>query len=118
MPDDRLTRLARELGDVKHVPASEAKNQFGQVLETALQSGAVVITKHDTPKAILMSIDEFEAMTAARDRLDTLAQRYDDTYARMQRPEAKRAMAAAFDATPRQLGAAAVAAARKRVRKR
>ena len=32
------------------VAASEAKNQFGQVLETALRDGAVVITKHDTPK--------------------------------------------------------------------
>jgi antitoxin Phd len=118
MADDLITRLTRELGDMKRVAASEAKNQFGQVLETALSSGPVVITKHDTPKAILMSIDEFEAMTATRDRLQTLSQRYDDACARMQRPEARRAMAAAFDATPRQLGAAAVASAKKRAKKR
>jgi prevent-host-death family protein len=118
MADDLMTRLARELGEVKRVAASEAKNQFGQVLETALRSGPVVITKHDAPKAILMSIEEFEARTAMRDKLHTLTQRYDDTYARMQRPEARSAMAATFDATPRQLGAAAVASAKKRAKKR
>jgi prevent-host-death family protein len=118
MADDLITRLARELGDVKRVAASDAKNQFGQVLETALSSGPVVITKHDTPKAILISIDEFEALTVTRDRLQTLTQRYDDAYARMQRPEARRATMAAFDATPQQLGAAAVASANKRAKKR
>ena len=35
------------------VAASEAKNKFGQVLDSALRDGAVVITKHDTPKAVL-----------------------------------------------------------------
>ena len=95
------------------VAASEAKNQFGQVLETALRDGAVVITKHDTPKAILMSIEELEAI-AVRGRLDTLAREFDDRYAHMQQPGFDKALSNAFGATPKQLGAAAVKAARKR----
>jgi prevent-host-death family protein len=95
------------------VAASEAKNQFGQVLETALRDGAVVITKHDTPKAVLLSIEEFAAITT-RSRLDTLASEFDDKYARMQQPGFEKALTAAFGASPKRLGAVAAKAARKR----
>jgi antitoxin Phd len=95
------------------VAASEAKNQFGQVLESALRDGAVVITKHDTPKAVLISIEELEAI-AARGNLDTLAREFDAKYTRMQEPGFAKAMTRAFAATPKQLGATAAKAARKR----
>jgi prevent-host-death family protein len=95
------------------VAASEAKNQFGQVLETALRDGAVVITKHDVPKAVLLSIEELDAITA-RSRLDTLTRQFDDKYTRMQQPSFAKALDRAFGASPKQLGAAAVKAARKR----
>jgi prevent-host-death family protein len=95
------------------VASSDAKNQFGQVLESALRDGAVVITKHDTPKAVLISIDELESL-AARSQLDTLAREFDDKYAQMQKPDFGKAMSRAFAASPKKLGAAAVKAARKR----
>jgi prevent-host-death family protein len=95
------------------VAASEAKNQFGQVLESALRDGAVVITKHDAPKAILMSIEELQAI-AARSRLDTLSDEFDAKYVQMQKPGFSKAMDRAFAGTPKQLGAAAVKAARKK----
>ena len=108
MATDALSKLS-----YKTVTASEAKNQFGQVLESALHEGAVVITKHDAPKAILLSIEEFEAI-ASRGRLDTLAREFDAKYVRMQQPGFDRALRNAFGASPKQLGAAAVKAARKR----
>ena|SRR5436190_13711566 len=108
MTTDALSKLS-----YKTVTASEAKNQFGQVLESALREGAVVITKHDTPKAILLSIEEFEAI-ASRGRLDTLTREFDEKYVRMQRPGFDTALRNAFGASPKQLGAAAVKAARKR----
>jgi len=40
------------------VTATEAKNKFGRLLEKAMQGGVVVITKHDAPKAVLISMDE------------------------------------------------------------
>ena len=95
--------------------ATHAKNEFGRVLEMVMQGGLVVITKHDAPKAVMLSIDEFNALAhGATRQLDTLKDEFDAFYARMQTPEARRAMKAAFDATPQQLGKAALAAAGKR----
>jgi len=108
MPNDVLSKLRYST-----VAASDAKNQFGQVLESALRDGAVVITKHDIPKAILLSIEELEAI-AARSLLDTLTREFDAKYVRMQGPGFDKAMKDAFSASPQRLGAAAVKAARKR----
>ena len=95
--------------------ATEAKNAFSRVLETALLKGMVVITKHDAPKAVLLSVDEFNRLAGVAERqLDTLSVEFDDLLSRMQTPEAHAAMKAAFEASPKQLGRAAVAAARKR----
>ena len=38
------------------VTATEAKNSFGPLLEIAIQGSSVVITKHDRPKAVLISV--------------------------------------------------------------
>jgi len=95
--------------------ATDAKKRFGRVLEIALRGGAVVITKHDAPKAILISVDEFNALTKATDRtLDALSADFDAMLARMQTPKARARMKTAFDASPKEVGRAAVAAARKR----
>jgi prevent-host-death family protein len=102
-----------KLVDVPIVTASRLKNEFGTVFEQAAVGGAVVITKHDTPRAVLLSYAEFEALTAsATPALDDLSARFDDLLATMQTPQAKAGVAAAFDAAPEELGAAAVKAAR------
>ena len=95
--------------------ATDAKNAFGRVLETALRDGAIVITKHEDPKAVLLSWDEFEALASARSgQLAALTSEFDGLLARMQTPAVRKGMRAAFDATPARMGRAAVAAARKR----
>ena len=95
--------------------ATDAKKQFARVLELVLQGGAVVITKHDAPKAVLLSVDEFTALTKATEgALDTLSAEFDALLARMQSPRARAGMKAAFAASPKELGKAAVAAARTR----
>src|SRR5271163_1134979 len=43
------------------VTATDAKNEFARVLESVIRGNRVFITKHDAPKAVLISIDEFEA---------------------------------------------------------
>jgi antitoxin Phd len=101
------------LVDVPTVTASRLKNEFGAVFEEAALSGAVVITKHNTPRAVLVSYTEFEALTASTTpALDNLSERFDALLATMQTPDAKAGVAAAFNATPDELGAAAVKAAR------
>jgi antitoxin Phd len=97
------------------VTASEAKNEFGRVLEMAIKDGAVVITRHDAPKAVLISVENFNALSgAAETKLDTLDGEFDALLARMQTAKARRGMKAAFGASGRRLGKAAVAAVRGR----
>jgi antitoxin Phd len=104
-----------EAVEASSVTATDAKKQFGRVLEMVLRGGAVVITKHDAPKAILLSVAEFDALTRMTDnKLDSLTADFDAMLVRMQTPRARSGMQAAFGASPRALGRAAVTAARKR----
>jgi len=121
MPRRRTDRLVppkpRRLESLQSIAitATRAKNEFGRILETVIQGGRVVITKHDLPKAVLISMDEFNALSDAhRAELETLSEEFDGLLARMQTPAARAGMNAAFHATPKELGKAAVAAARKR----
>lgn len=103
-----------ELIDVPAVASTRLKNALGAVLEQVMRGGAVAITRHETPKAVLLPYEEFVALT--RDRapaLNDLAAEYDVLLARMQTPAARKAADAAFNATPAELGRAAVKAARK-----
>ena len=111
----RLPRRRPEpMGDAA-ISATDAKNEFGRILEKVIRGGRVVITKHDSPKAALISMEEFTALSNAyRVELEMLSEEFDALLARMQTPAARTGMKAAFHATPKQLGQAAAAAARKR----
>jgi prevent-host-death family protein len=101
-----------DLVDIPRVAATRFKNEFGAMFEQAALGGAVAITKHDAPKAVLISYEEFQALVRARSPgLDDLGARFDALLESMQAPGAKRGMAAAFDASPAKLGHAAVTAA-------
>lgn len=114
MPTLSFRNRDGKLVDIPKVTASRFKNELGAVFEQAAANGAVVITKHDTPRAVLLSYAEFEALTAsAAPALDDLGERFDSLLATMQTPKAKAGVAAAFDATPEEMGAAAVNAARR-----
>ncbi|HEX4346779.1 MAG TPA: type II toxin-antitoxin system Phd/YefM family antitoxin [Vicinamibacterales bacterium] len=96
------------------VTASDAKSEFARVLELAAHGTPVVITKHDSPRAVLLSVEHFNALSgAAAARLDTLDREFDTLLARMQTPGSRRGMKRAFAASGKELGKAARAAARK-----
>ncbi len=104
-----------ELVDVPTVAATQFKNEFGAIFERAALGGAIAITKHNTPKAVLLSYAEFEALTKSSSPvLDELTDEFDALLDRMQTRGAKAATAAAFHASPDELGRAAVEAARER----
>jgi prevent-host-death family protein len=97
------------------ISATVAKNKLGEILDAAMESGMVLITKHDIPKAILLSMEEYSALSRdSQMRLDVLNDEFDALLARMQTPKARAGMKTAFAATPKQLGKAAVDVARKR----
>lgn len=100
-----------ELVDISTVAATRVKNEFAAILDQASSGGAVAITRHDTPKAVLISYAEFESLIKARTlALDDFSTEFDELLVRMQTPKAKKGVASAFSATPAELGRAAVAA--------
>lgn len=104
-----------ELVEIPEVAASQAKNSFGELLDRVATAGAVAITRHDTPKAVLLSYEEFQALSNARsETLDALSAKFEGLLERLQTPAARNGLEAAFNATPEELGRAAVEAARRR----
>lgn len=103
-----------EMVTLESIPAEELKNAPGAVLEQAAQGRAVVVTRRSAPRAVILSIEDFQAL--ARDRSPDLAElegRFDELVAAMQTKESKAGVAALFRATPSELGRAAAGAARK-----
>ena len=93
--------------------ASRAKNQFAHALESAITKGAVVITKHNSAKAVLLPIEEFDDLTREREeRMSSLRAEFDALYSRMQEPSFGRGLDALFTATPEEFGRAYVKLAR------
>ncbi|MSQ73497.1 MAG: type II toxin-antitoxin system prevent-host-death family antitoxin [Betaproteobacteria bacterium] len=116
---DTLTYRNRrgELIDIPSVPATRFKTEFGAILESVAAHGAVTITRHNSPKAVLLSYAEFESLAKLRSpALHDLSAQFDGLLRRMQTPAAKKGMAAAFSASPVELGRAAVKAASGRKR--
>jgi prevent-host-death family protein len=112
------TVMRNHRGDLVEAPtfsASEAKNAFGRILDAVARSGLVTITRHDEPKAVLLSMDEYRDLVASRaSALDTLAGEFDAMLMRMQAEGARRALQAGFEAPAERLGEAAVEAARRK----
>lgn len=106
---------ALERGERISVTATEAQNEFGRMLDTVARDRVVVITRHNRPRAVLMSIDRFDALSQADETvLGTLTGEFDALLERLQTPEARAAMQRSFGAAPEELARAAVAAAERR----
>jgi prevent-host-death family protein len=103
-----------DISRLPSVSATDIKNAFASVWDRMLAEGAIAITKHEKPKAVLVSIERFEELIRSnRSALDQLTEEFDDLLTGMQSAKAKRGMAEAFKANPAQLGRTAVSAARK-----
>lgn len=100
-------------GDVVRMTSTEAQNGFGRMLDTVAKGGTVLITKHNTTQAVVMSVDRYQALTRTEfPDLDALTAEFDEMLVRMQDPGAEEAMLKAFRASPEELGRAALAAAK------
>lgn len=100
--------------DVVRMTSTQAQNAFGRVLDTVAKGGTVLITKHNSTQAVVMSMDRYEALTRAeRPSLDALTAEFDAMLERMQRPEVRAGIRAGLSASPAELGQAALAAAQR-----
>ncbi|MDM0010210.1 hypothetical protein QTI51_38555 [Variovorax sp. J22G73] len=104
-----IERLARDLPSFS---ATKLASGMQAVSHTVMARGAVVITRHDRPSMVLMSVERYLQMEQASEPdLKALTCRFDDMFARMQGEAAAQAMADAFAMAPSELGEAAVAQA-------
>ena len=111
-PSNEVSARVREL---PVVTATELKNSTAEVIDQVAARRAVAITRHDKPRAVLVSIEEYEALTGQEpDYFAGLMEKYRGMLDRMQGPEQRAAAERAFNATPEELGAAAVWAAQRR----
>jgi len=95
------------------VSATELVAGIQKVGRTVATHGAVLITKHDQPAFVLMSVERYrELQRAAEPDLGTLGGEFDAMLARMQGQGD--ALADAFAMTPEAIGQAAVKAAKPR----
>ena len=103
---EALERLSRELPCVS---ATHLVAGMPRVTSTVLAEGAVLITRHDQPTMVLLSVDRYLKLEkAAEPNLDALTSRFEDMYARMQGQAQAKAMADAFAMGPEALGDAAL----------
>jgi antitoxin Phd len=102
-------------GPVRRVSAADAKNQFRHILDTAIAGDTVAITRYGEVKAIMMSVEEYESLSRDPARkLNLLTEHFDAMLARMQTDEARQGMRIAFNASPEEMGRAAVKVARRK----
>ncbi len=95
--------------------ATELKNFTADVLERVTSRQAVAITRHDKPRAILLSIEQYEELTGGEGNLlAELKEQYRGMLDEMQSPEQKAGALRVFEATPEELGAAALRGAQRR----
>ncbi len=89
-PLDCLVQLA-------HTPASDVK-KFGWrgLMKTIRSGGKLVVTNHDEPEAVIMSVEEYKNLMQAAQQtavqtesaLEALRQRFDQRLAALQSPDA------------------------------
>jgi prevent-host-death family protein len=70
------------------IPATDAKNRFGEVLKAA-EAGPVFIEKRGRCQAVVLALDDYQSLLARNRKpdealLDALRKEFDELYARMQ----------------------------------
>ena len=111
---------ALRLAEMPTISATELKNATADVFEKVAAHRAVAITRHDKPRAVLLSVAQYEALTGQEnpDWLEKLHEEYRGLLDRMQGLEQRAAAGKLFKATPEELGEAALWAAQQKARKK
>jgi prevent-host-death family protein len=99
---------------VVSMSSTEAQNGFGHLLEEVAGGRTVFVTRRNAARAVVMSVERYRELTReAEPDLDELTAEFDALLERMQSPQVRTGLRAAFRATPDELARAAVSAARE-----
>lgn len=102
------------LQELPTVTATQLKHSTADVLDQVSAGNAVAVTRHDKVRVVLISVEQYNKLTAQESNLlSELRTEYRTMLDEMQSPEQKAAALRAFNATPEELGAAAVLGARR-----
>jgi prevent-host-death family protein len=105
---------APRVQELPTITATELKNATADVFDQVAAKQAVAITRHEKPRAVLLSVEQYEALTGQRpDWLEQLHEEYRGMLDRMQGPEQRAIADKLFQATPQELGEAALRAAQQ-----
>jgi antitoxin Phd len=111
------TTTVPRVQELPTITATELKNSTADVFEQVAAKQAIAITRHEKPRAILLSVEQYEALTGQRPEwLETLHEEYRGMLERMQGPEQQAGAEKLFRATPEELGQAALWAARQKAK--
>jgi prevent-host-death family protein len=111
---------APRVAEMPSITATELKNATADVFEQVASRRAVAITRHDKPRAVLLSVEQYEALTGQQnpDWLEKLHEEYRGMLDRMQGPEQRAGAEKLFRATPEELGQAALWAAQQKAKRK
>ena len=113
LPTTTLPRIQ----ELPTITATELKNSTADVFEQVAAKQAIVITRHEKARAILLSVEQYEALAGQRPEwLEKLHEEYRGMLERMQGPEQRAGAEKLFRATPEELGQAALWAARQKAK--
>jgi prevent-host-death family protein len=109
----KMAKSASRAGDLERLPASEVKTRgWRGVVRRLRERGPLVVTNHDEPEAVILSIEHYAEMIARADRdsargeseLETLRRRFDERLAALQKPGAGARLRSAMRRGPRLRG--------------
>ena len=92
----------------RSVPATQAKNRFGEILQTVRDAGPVFIERHGQAQAVVLGIEAYKKLTSnertSEEReLDYWTREFNALHAKMQTPQAQGAVDALFSADDAEL---------------
>ncbi len=107
---------ALRVEDMPVVTATQLKSATADVFDLLARQGSVSIHRHDKPRGVLLSVEHYEALAGKDDDwLADLMKEYESMVDEMQSPEQKAAAIRLFEATPEELGEAAVKGAQRKI---
>jgi PHD/YefM family antitoxin component YafN of YafNO toxin-antitoxin module len=104
------------VSDMPMVTATQLKSETSDVFDLVVREGAVAVYRHEKPRGVLLSIEQYEALVGPElDWLAEITRECRAMFDAMQSPEQKAAALRLFEATPEELGEAAVRGAQRRI---
>lgn len=90
--------------DYRSVPATQAKNRFGEILQAVRDTGPVFIERHGQAQAVVLGIEAYNKLvsnerTSQERELDYWTREFQALHTRMQSSGARQAVDALFSAT-------------------